>query len=186
MLVGLRKPKNSAVFISGHGSTLQALLEMQYQFAVKVIVTNRKNILGSLKAKRFGVPILYLNSSISYKVLSEVLKTKRIDQLFLAGFMKILPPEFVESWQGRIFNIHPSLLPHYPGLGAAEKSYEDQKEMGVTIHNVTAELDLGKKFLQVRSMVADLSSAVSFPEAVTFLRRSEQHLLREFTFRRGL
>ena len=186
MLAGLRKPKNTAVFISGNGSTLQALLEMQHQFFIKVIVSNRKNILGPIKAKRFGIRIIYLDPVATFKDLTKNLRAENIDQLFLAGFMKVLPAEFVQDWQGQIFNIHPSLLPKYPGLRAAEKSFEDQVQMGVTIHHVTAELDLGEKILQMKSI--DLKQSLSIPidEATLFLRRTEQHLLREFTLQRGL
>lgn len=186
MSVGCRRPKNSAVFTSGAGSTLQALLELQHQFPVRLVVSNKKNALGLLKAKRFGVPVFHFGATTSFKELSNILQGLKIDRIFLAGFMRILPPDFVQQWKGSIFNIHPSLLPDFPGLHAAEKSFQNQKRMGVTIHEVTSELDRGQIFLQKNSIGSDYLKSLNLSQSLIFLRRTEQHLLREFAFRRGL
>ena len=186
MLAGSREPKNVAVFISGNGSTLQALLELQSQFFIKLVVTNKKNALGCLKAKRFGVSSLFFSRLDSFQNLTYKLQEKKIDCLFLAGFMRILPPEFVQAWHGQIFNIHPSLLPQYPGLDAVENSFQNKDQMGATIHEVTDELDQGKKVLQLNAMDRRVSSTILLPEAFHFLRRTEQHLLREFVLRKSL
>ena len=103
--------------------------------------------------------------------------------MFLAGFMKFLPEDFVQIWENKIFNIHPSLLPEFPGLHAAEKSFQEQKTMGVTIHRVNAEVDQGKIFLQMPSLLRSVSKIFKWPQALLFLRRTEQHLLREFILR---
>ena len=148
MLSGIRKPKNTAVFISGGGSTLQALLELRFQLNIGLVVSNKQHNLGLLKAKRFGCETYHFTKDKSYTELSFVLKAKKIEQIFLAGYMRLLPSDFVNFWQNKIFNIHPSLLPDFPGLEAAEKIFGSKGKMGLTIHEVTAELDAGPVFLQ--------------------------------------
>lgn len=186
MLAGSRRPKSIAVFISGGGSTLQALLEVQHQFSIRIVITTKKNVLGSLKAKRFGIPVIHFKKTESFTALTKLLKSKKVDLIFLAGFMRLLPEDFVNHWQGQIFNIHPSLLPEFPGLNSAEKSYLAKKQMGVTIHYVTAEMDQGKRFLQIQAIEKKLSKSIAFKQTMYFLRRSEQFLLRDFAIRKGL
>ena len=186
MFFGIRKPKNTAVFISGGGSTLQALLELRFQLNIGLVVSNKQHNLGLLKAKRSGCITYHFGKEKSYTELSKVLKSRQIEQIFLAGYMRILPTDFVNSWQNKIFNIHPSLLPDFAGLEATEKSFEAKGNMGVTIHKVTAEIDTGPRFLQTVSAAATCTSQMNFTEAQFFLRRSEQHLLREFAYRRAV
>ena len=104
MLSGSRKPSQVAVFISGAGSTLQSLLEMQHQINISLIITNKKNALGTLKAKRFGKKIIHFSKDMNYITFDKILKEHKIDRIILAGFMKILPPEFVDQWQNKIIN----------------------------------------------------------------------------------
>lgn len=177
MLSGCKKPASVAVFISGSGSTLQALLEMQHQIEIKLVICNRKAATGKLKAKRFGLPVVQIDKNTTDEQLNAILQLHKIDRIMLAGFMKLLSPGFVESWQNRMINIHPSLLPAYKGLEAAEKSWNDNSDMGVSIHHVTAEMDEGQIILQKRSLSA--SKSYTFQEASIWLRQTEQHLLRE-------
>lgn len=186
MLAGIRKPKKIAVFISGKGSTLQALLEVQHQFDIGLIVTNKKNQLGELKAKRFGKSVFVFSKDMTFKDLTAVLKKHKINLIFLAGFMKILPPDFVQAWNDQIFNIHPSLLPAFPGLDSIEKNYHAKLNMGVTIHQVNEQMDEGKVILQQQSVSAKQTAVSSLQQASVFIRRTEQHLLREFALRRSL
>ncbi len=181
MLSGPRKPRRTAIFISGGGSTLQALLEIHHQIDISLIVTNKKNAPGILKAKRFGKQVVYFSREMNYGALDNILRKNKIEFVILAGFMKLLPPEFVELWKNRIMNIHPSLLPKYPGLNSAEKSWNENSEMGVTLHRVIAEMDSGEVLLQQKSLTH--SKNLNLDEALLFLRRTEQFLLREFTVR---
>ncbi len=183
MFAGFKRPNNNAVFISGSGSTLQALLENQHLFPVKIIITNKKNTLAELKAKRFGIRTYFFSKNDNYQDLNLFLKKEKVDALFLAGFMKVLPEDFVNLWENRIFNIHPSLLPDFPGLHAAEKSFEEQKNMGVTIHQVNAQIDQGKVCLQMGSLLKENFQKTPWNQAILFLRRTEQHLLREYATR---
>lgn len=181
MLNGPRKLGPIAVFISGGGSTLQALLEMHHQIDISLIVTNKIRPRGLLKAKRFGKNIFYFDKNKSFQELDQVLKGHKIQCLILAGFMKVLPRDFVESWKEKIINIHPSLLPQYPGLNSAERSWSENSPMGVTLHQVTEHVDDGKIFFQQKSL--EQPQSFSFAEAQLFLRRTEQFLLRELAVR---
>lgn len=183
MLSGRRKTPRTAVFISGSGSTLQSLLEMQHQFEIALVVSNQPKALGLLKAKRFGKPTLVVENPIDYKALHQKLIDSRIERIFLAGFMKIIPARFIEKWQGRIMNIHPSLLPLYPGLNSAMKSWQDQSDMGVSIHEVNDQMDQGRIFLQQRSQKSPFDHNCAFERSEVYLRRTEQHLLRELALR---
>jgi folate-dependent phosphoribosylglycinamide formyltransferase PurN len=102
----------------------------------------------------------------------------------MAGFMKILPEHFVKDWEGKIINIHPSLLPNYKGLNAAEKSWEENADMGVTIHLATKEMDEGETIFQKKVMTQP--KQFSFTQCEIFMRSTEQHLLRELTYRMAL
>jgi formyltetrahydrofolate-dependent phosphoribosylglycinamide formyltransferase len=184
MFAGPRKVRNVAVFISGAGSTLQALLEMHHQFDIKLVVTNRKSVAGVLKAKRFGKPVLLFSKEQSFENLSTELEKHNISLIVLAGFMKILPESFVNRWQGRMINIHPSLLPDYKGLNAAERSWNDNAPMGITLHYVTKEMDEGETVLQKKVM--ESPKAFSLNECELFMRSAEQRLLRELTNRMAL
>lgn len=186
MSSGIRKPKRNAVFISGGGSTLQALLEMHHQFEIGLIVTNKRNLLGELKAKRFGKDVFFFSKKTSYSELTILLKKYKIDQIFLAGFMRLLPEDFVQTWKDRIFNIHPSLLPAFPGLDSIEKNYHAKLDMGVTIHVVNEHMDEGQIFLQQQSLDEAATKKLSLVQSQAFIRRTEQHLLREFALRRAL
>lgn len=181
MLIGIRKPQRVAVFISGGGSTLQALLEIHHQIDISLIITNKKTAYGNLKAKRFGKKVLFFDKQMDYMSLDKNLRDHKIERIILAGFMKLLPPEFVDLWDDKIINIHPSLLPHYPGLNSSERSWSDNSQMGATLHKVVAEMDAGKIIRQQKSLSQPKS--LSFAESNLFLRRTEQYLLRELAFR---
>ncbi|HRO68510.1 MAG TPA: formyltransferase family protein, partial [Pseudobdellovibrionaceae bacterium] len=125
-----------AVFISGRGSNLQALLDQATVQEIRWVLSSKESAPGLLRAKRAGVPYAVLPKKIDWDELDGELRNRGITDLFLAGFMKLVPAPFVERWEGRMLNVHPSLLPAYPGLRAFEKSYEEKQEMGVTAHIV--------------------------------------------------
>ena len=137
-----------AVFVSGRGSNLQALINSVGNSKIAVVVTNKKNATAVLKAKRSGIPVIYFSKDQSWEDLSVQLKRRRISLIYLLGFMKILPKTFCETWNKRMLNIHPSLLPLYPGLDSYEKGFANQDSLGVTLHEVTAEMDAGDKVYQ--------------------------------------
>jgi folate-dependent phosphoribosylglycinamide formyltransferase PurN len=184
MLNGCRKSRRYAIFISGGGSTLQSFLDQQHQFEVKLVISNKKTAHGVLRAKRNGICVEFLNSTTRLEDLNKILKQYNITHIFLAGYMKILSAEFIHSWQGKISNIHPSLLPKYKGLNAAEKSWQEKSDMGVSLHDVIADLDSGALLMQKISSKAN--QAFTLNEALLFLRTTEQSLLRKFSMRFAL
>jgi phosphoribosylglycinamide formyltransferase-1 len=180
--------KRWAVFISGRGSNLQTLLDGLEENRIVLVISSSAKAPGILKARRLGIPVAIFNKKINWSELHQVLKQHSVQRIFLAGFMKIIPAEFIENWAGRILNVHPSLLPAFPGLQAIEKSFADGAAMGVTVHVVTPEMDAGPQVLQKTAVTADLrqkseQKALTLSEAEFLISITEQSLVRE-SFRR--
>lgn len=166
--------KRWALFLSGRGSTAQALLDMIGDHDIRLVVTNKKSAFGIKRARRLGVPVLFYTKSMMEEGLTQELRDRGITHIFLVGYMKILGAAFVDSWKGKIFNIHPSLLPAFPGAGALELSYEaSSAQMGVTVHEVTAEMDAGPILAQRK-----VTRGFDFQETRNQMARAEQQLLR--------
>ncbi|MFN8791260.1 MAG: formyltransferase family protein [Bdellovibrionales bacterium] len=163
-----------AAMISGTGSNLQAWLDRADETLPRVVYLSRAKVAGLSKAQRMGIPTVVLPSPISWDVLDQDLRQRRIEKIFLLGFMKILPAPFVQAWQGRLLNLHPSLLPNYPGLKSFERAWDDQAELGVTVHRVTADLDAGPLLVQRK-----FKRAPTFSETRLRLSWTEQSLVRE-------
>lgn len=177
------RPRRWAVFISGRGSNLQALLDQSALQEIRWVLSSKESAPGLLRAKRAGVPSAVLPKKIDWDGLDLELRKRGITDLFLAGFMKLAPASFVEKWEGRILNVHPSLLPSYPGLQAFEKSYEERQEMGVTVHIVTSEMDAGPRLVQKCFMKAKEQERVCLRDASYLLSQTEQRLVREVSVR---
>lgn len=173
--------QRTVVFISGSGSCLQTLLDLSEFQNISLVITNKKSALGVLRARRFGVEVLVMNSQMNFDQIHQILKMKGIQKIFLAGFMKIIPESFLSLWTSHIFNIHPSLLPQFKGLHAFESAFETNKDIGVTIHHVTSEMDGGEIVLQQVSSKANEKLTKS--ESQVLLRRTEQSLVREFIYK---
>ncbi len=139
---------NLAVFVSGHGSNLEVFLQNKQQFQSLWVVSSNAEAHGLTRASNHGVESHVLPKNIDWQALHEALESRNIDKIFLAGFMKIVPASFVEKWHGRLFNLHPSLLPNYKGLRAIERAHADGEAVGVTIHHVVAAVDAGDIVLQ--------------------------------------
>lgn len=140
--------KRWCVMISGTGSNLNALLNSGANIAL--VVSSTPNAFGLLKARRYGIPTLILSRPIDWGGLLEDLKRYRIDNIFLAGFMKIVPESFLKSFWGTIVNLHPSLLPKYPGLDSIQKAFQNNDELGCTVHHVIPAVDSGEIIFQRR------------------------------------
>jgi phosphoribosylglycinamide formyltransferase-1 len=150
-----------AVLISGSGSNLQALINGQLNgtlpIAIQAVVSNRADAFGLERAERAGIPGRVLShkgfpSREAYDgELAGLIDDYRPELVVLAGFMRILTPGFVARFMGRMFNIHPSLLPKFPGLHTHQRALEaGEREHGATVHFVTDELDGGPAVLQAR------------------------------------
>lgn len=173
-----RRPRRWAVFISGRGSNLQALLDLGSQIDLRWVLSSKAKAAGLLRARRAGITSTVLPVHVDWKKLDQDLRERGIERIFLLGFMKLIPAEFLDSWEGRVLNVHPSLLPHYPGLRALEKSFEEKAQMGVTVHLVTPEMDAGPILLQGKTLKA-ASADVTLEEAELRISRMEHRLVRE-------
>lgn len=152
--------KRVAILISGGGSNMAALIgDMTGTHPARpvLVLSNRPGAGGLAKAEAAGVPVAVVDHRAHdtregfEAALGAVLEGVRPDILCLAGFMRVLTPGFVEKWRGRMLNIHPSLLPRYPGLDTHERALAaGDREAGCTVHEVTAALDGGPILGQAR------------------------------------
>lgn len=147
------------VLISGTGSNLKAIIdaisEGRLDARIAVVISNRADAPGLDHAVRAGIETLVLShktypSREDYdRVLVAELKRRNVALVCLAGFMRLLSPEFVDAFANRILNIHPSLLPKYPGLHPQQQAIDDgATESGATVHFVNKDLDAGPVVLQ--------------------------------------
>lgn len=135
-----------AVFISGYGSNLQALLD--YNLPIAFVASNNPSAYGLERAKKAGVPT-YVEQTAVLRNFEKMAHEKCIEHdvklIVLAGFMRILTPRFVNKWENRIVNIHPSLLPAFKGKNAIQEAFDyGVKVTGITIHYVDKGMDTGR------------------------------------------
>ena len=147
--------KRAAVFISGAGSNLNSIINFSrdYNFPVKInlVISNNKNAFGINFAKKFSIPykIISHKKKKFEKMTIKELKDRKIELVCLAGFMKILTKNFIRNFNGKIINIHPSLLPKYKGLNTYSRVLKNSEIMtGCTVHIVNEKLDDGKIIAQ--------------------------------------
>jgi phosphoribosylglycinamide formyltransferase-1 len=151
--------KTLGVLVSGRGSNLQAILDAirdgRLKARVGVVLSNVAGAPGLERARAAGVPAQVLShkdfpSRERYdEALVERLRAHEVDLVCLAGFMRLLSPVFVRAFPGRILNVHPSLLPSFPGLHAQRQALEHGvKVTGATVHLVDEELDHGPILMQ--------------------------------------
>jgi phosphoribosylglycinamide formyltransferase-1 len=150
-----------AVLISGRGSNLQAFIDASASgklgAEICVVISNNPDAGGLQRAAAAGIATCCINhrdfdsrESFDAALVTE-LEQREVDLVILAGFMRILTPVFINPFAGRLLNIHPSLLPKYPGLDTHRRALEaGDKEAGVTVHFVTRQLDGGPPVLQAR------------------------------------
>lgn len=157
----MRGMKNIVILISGRGSNMEAIVRaMQtegWPARIAAVISNKPEAKGLEYAQARGIPTAvvankeYATRAEFDAVLQETIDRFAPDLVVLAGFMRILTAPFVEHYAGRMLNIHPSLLPLYPGLGTHQQAIDaGDKEHGATVHFVTAELDHGPIVAQAR------------------------------------
>ena len=150
----MSKKLSLAVLLSGNGTNFQAIIDNiekgQLKAAIKIVISNNKDAFGLQRAKKHNIKNLCIDhrdfeDRESYDLrLMETLEQESVDYIVLAGFMRILGPNFIRNFPKKIINIHPSLLPKYPGLNTHKKVLENKdKEHGVTVHIVDEGLDSG-------------------------------------------
>ncbi len=155
------KKINVAVFISGRGSNLKNLIKsskkINSKFKISLIISNNSKALGLKLAKKFNIEKKIVNFNkvkLIEKNLLFTLKKSKISIICLAGFMRILSKNFIRKFNGKILNIHPSLLPKYKGLNTHSRAIQNkEKYTGCTVHFVNSKLDSGRIVLQKKIKV---------------------------------
>jgi phosphoribosylglycinamide formyltransferase-1 len=189
-VVGSDPTRRIAVLISGRGSNLQALIdaigEGRLRAEIAVVLSNRPDAQGLARAQAAGIPAAsidhraFATRELFERALVAELQMHRVSLVCLAGFMRLLGQTFLAAYPNAILNIHPSLLPAFPGVNAAEQALtHGVKIAGVTVHLVTGELDGGPIVAQAAVPVHDDDTAESlaarilieehriYPEAVS-------------------
>ncbi|MBR9812755.1 phosphoribosylglycinamide formyltransferase [bacterium] len=160
----MRKPLRVVVLISGTGRNLQALIDTcaddDVDAQIVGVISNRPGAAGLQRATDAGIPATTIDhtefeSRAAFDIaLAAAIEQFEADVILLAGFMRILTPDFIAQFAGRMLNIHPSLLPKYRGLNTYARAIEaGDTEAGASVHFVTAELDGGPVVLQGRCPV---------------------------------
>ncbi len=182
--------KRVAILISGGGSNMETLVRSMtpdHPARPVLVVSNVPGAGGLAKAAAAGVPTAvvdhrgHADRAAFEAALQSVLEPARPDIICLAGFMRILTPGFVRRWEGRMLNIHPSLLPKYPGLHTHARALEaGDAEAGCTVHLVTPDLDAGPILGQARVPVLPGDSEETLAARVL----NQEHLLYPAVLRR--
>ena len=172
-LIGLKKIE-TAVFISGTGSNLKNLIKFSKNknspISIKLIISNNKKAIGlkyAIRNKIVKKVLNFNNRNIAEKNTLKILKKKKIKFICLAGFMKIFSNYFIKEFNGKIINIHPSLLPKYKGLNTHERAIKNKdKYGGCSVHYVTSKLDSGKIILQKKVKITAKDDLTSLSKKV--------------------
>lgn len=173
-----------AILISGRGSNLQAFIDAcardELNADICLVISNNPAAEGLKLAAAAGISTRCIDhrdfptrEAFDAALATEVSR-QRPDLVILAGFMRILTPAFIEPFSGRLLNVHPSLLPRYPGLNTHQRALDaGDKEAGVTVHFVTLELDGGPPIIQARVPVLPGDTAQSLAARVI----AKEHLV---------
>lgn len=170
-------PLRLAVLISGSGSGMEALLRHQAAggaHTTVVVISNRPGVAGLAKAEAHGVATEVVELSSSREEhetrILETLAAHDVEAVILSGYMRVLTPQFVRPWKGRLLNIHPSLLPKYPGAHAHRDAIADGATVsGCTVHLVDEGVDTGPILAQAEVAVAPDETVESLQEKVKLL-----------------
>ncbi len=164
----------TAVFISGTGSNLKSLIKFSKSnnspIIIALIISNNSKAKGLGYAKIYKIKkkvLNFNNKNIDDNNLLSVLKENKIEMICLAGFMKILSRNFIKKFNGKILNIHPSLLPKYKGLNTHKRVLENKEKFsGCTVHFVNSRLDSGKIILQKKVKISKNETKFSLSKKI--------------------
>lgn len=165
-----QQPLPIVVLISGRGSNLGAIIDAtrrgELPVDIRAVISNRPDAAGITISRRAGIDTVVIDHACHFDrasfdaALQTTIDSFEPGLVVLAGFMRILTPGFVEHYRGRLINIHPSLLPEFPGLNTHQRVIDAGREVtGATVHFVTPEADAGPAFLQVHVAVRADDSA---------------------------
>ena len=172
-LIGHNKIK-TAVFISGTGSNLKNLINFsktkKSPISIDLIISNIIKAKGLRYGNQYKIKkkiLNFKNIKITEKRLLNLLKQNKIQFICLAGFMKILSSKFIKQFNGKIINIHPSLLPRYKGLNTHSRAIQNKdKFTGCSVHYVTEKLDSGKIIMQKKIKILKKDTPKSLAKKV--------------------
>ena len=164
----------TAVFISGTGSNLKSLVKFSKSnnspITIEFIISNNSKAKGLGYAKTYKIKkkvLNFNNKNIDDNKLLSVLKKNKIEMICLAGFMKILSRNFIKKFNGKILNIHPSLLPKYKGLNTHKRVLKNKEKFsGCTVHFVNSRLDSGKIILQKKVKISKNETETSLAKKI--------------------
>lgn len=170
---------NLAVFASGRGTNFIAIHEQLQRTAhrLRLLVSDKADCGAARYARKHHIPVVHASYSgrtreqVEEKLIAE-LRAYAADLIALAGYMRVLTPRFVAAFRHKIINLHPSLLPAYPGLNAIRRSYEAGSSMGITVHFVDEGVDTGPVIEQHK---VPGTRAMSFEEAEEAIHRAEHY-----------
>lgn len=180
----MAEPVRVGVLISGRGSNMLALSEYRRRdpdrpYRIELVASNKPEARGLVLARRLGLPIWSHSHErlerAAFDALVEAAFVERgVELIALAGYMRLLSPEFVARWQGRILNVHPSLLPLYKGLNTHQRALlAGDEEAGCSVHVVTADVDDGPVIAQAKVRILPRDTAESIEARVL----EEEHKL---------
>jgi phosphoribosylglycinamide formyltransferase 1 len=167
-----------AILISGRGSNMAALIDAaklaDFPAEIVAVISNRADAAGLAKAEASGIATVVIESKPFGKdragfeaVLQRVLEENTVDLICLGGFMRLFTAEFVQRWYGKMLNIHPSLLPSFPGLDPHGQALQaGVKISGATVHFVIPETDAGPIVMQGAVTVADGDTAETLSQRI--------------------
>lgn len=160
-----------AVLVSGRGSNLQALIDESLRsnaFQIGVVISNKEDAYALQRAENHNIPTVYIPQEAAWEdEITKVINEYNCDLICLAGFMKILSSQFIKTTQQKIINIHPSLLPAFPGLNSQKQALEyGVKYSGCTVHFVDEGVDSGPIIMQAVVPVLDDDTVESLAERI--------------------
>lgn len=183
-------PRRVAILISGRGSNLRALVEQADGYEVVLVASNQPHANGLDWARERGLPTWTCDSKGMERarfdeLLGDALEVHRVGTVALAGYMRILTPDFIQRFAGRIVNIHPSLLPKFRGLDTHRRVLEAGETVsGCSVHLVTEKLDGGAVLGQAEVPILDGDTAQSLAERILAAEHGlYPSILREFVAR---
>ena len=192
----------AVILISGNGSNLQSIIDNadRIDLQISCVISNNKNAFG-LKRAEFSnlcttivVPELYNSKEAFDRELISIIQQHEVELIVLAGYMRVLTPLFVSHYFGKILNIHPSLLPKFPGLNTHQRAIDaSEKVHGVSVHFVTKELDGGPLICQESVIIDNLDTKetlsmkvlkkehVIYPKVIHWYTKKRLHLIDDKT-----
>lgn len=172
------------ILVSGRGTNLQAIIDAiengELKASIALVLSNKKEVPALERAQKKGIETAYLdpkafaNKKEFDQALACELENRQVDLVCLAGYMRILGPEFIKKFDGKIINIHPSLLPAFPGLDVQQKAIDyGVKFSGCTVHFVNEEVDGGPIILQAVVPVHESDDAETLAKRILI----QEHLI---------